>query len=192
MGYNLKAILKEDSKNYQFIYFSRFKRLKCFLYSNPISDQYYIWKYIFVLRHCELALYKYKINKNSLIIKYFRICQLLYWKYKLRKLSYVTQFQIPPGVIDSGLTIWHWGPIIINQKARIGKNVVLNPGVVIGHKDVNGCAPIIGNNVFIGAGSKIIGAIHIGDNVVIGQNVVIVKDIPDNAIIVSQKPRIIQ
>ena len=124
MGYNLKAILKEDSKNYQFIYFSRFKRLKCFLYSNPISDQYYIWKYIFVLRHCELVLYK--INKNSLIIKYFRICQLLYWKYKLRKLSYVTQFQIPPGVIDSGLTIWHWGPIIINQKARIGKNVVLN------------------------------------------------------------------
>lgn len=63
--------------------------------------------------------------------------------------------------------------------------------VVIGHKNPGEGAPKIGNNVFIGAGSKIIGNIHIGNNVIIGQNVVITNDIPDNTTVVSQKPRIL-
>lgn len=48
-----------------------------------------------------------------------------------------------------------------------------------------GGAAIIGNNVFIGAGTKIIGAVKIGDNVTIGQNCVITKDIPNNSIVVN-------
>ena len=44
---------------------------------------------------------------------------------------------------------------------------------------------MIGNNVFIGSGSKIIGAIKIGNNVNIGQNCVVVKDIPNNQTVVT-------
>jgi serine O-acetyltransferase len=115
----------------------------------------------------------------------------LFWNHFLRKYSYKTHFQIPPFVVQSGLTIWHWGPIIINAKTRIGKNCTLNPMVVIGHKHENGGAPVIGDNVFIGAGSKLIGSIHIGNNVTIGQNVVVVKDIPDGSVVVSSAPRIL-
>ena len=50
----------------------------------------------------------------------------------------------------------------------------------------------IGNNVFIGAGTKIIGCVKIGNNVIIGQNCVITKDIPDNTTIVCGENRVIK
>ncbi len=49
----------------------------------------------------------------------------------------------------------------------------------------------IGDNVFIGAGAKILSGVTIGNNVKIGANAVVVEDIPDNATVVLQKPRII-
>ena len=66
--------------------------------------------------------------------------------------------------------------------------------VTIGVKDFannNLCGPEIGDNVFIGAGVKIIGNIKIGNNVKIGANCVVFQDIPDNATVVLDKPRII-
>lgn len=54
-----------------------------------------------------------------------------------------------------------------------------------------GGAPTIGNQVFIGAGAKIIGKIKIGNNVKIGAGCIIVTDIPDNTTVVMNKPRII-
>lgn len=54
-----------------------------------------------------------------------------------------------------------------------------------------GC-PIIGDNVYIGAGAKIIGKVKIGNNVRIGANAVIVKDIPDNCVVINSDIRIIQ
>ena len=116
--------------------------------------------------------------------KYLKTFRLLYWLRKLRKYSYITGFQIPPNVCGKGLTIWHWGSIIINPAAKIGDNCTLYPGVLIGQKYRGGGAAVIGNNVFIGAGTKIIGNITIGNNVTIGQNCVITKDIPDNSVVV--------
>lgn len=58
-------------------------------------------------------------------------------------------------------------------------------------KEENGGAPTIKNNVFIGAGAKIIGNITIGNNVKIGAGCIVVTDIPDNAVVVMHKPRII-
>lgn len=52
-------------------------------------------------------------------------------------------------------------------------------------------APVIGNNVLIGAGAKIIGNVKIGNNVRIGANRCVATDIPDNATIVMEKPRVI-
>lgn len=53
-------------------------------------------------------------------------------------------------------------------------------------------APIIGDNVYVGAGAKIIGKIRIGNNVRIGANCIVVEDIPDNCTVVMAKSRIIQ
>jgi len=86
---------------------------------------------------------------------------------------------------SSSRTAWG-GVIIINPATRIGENRTLYSGVLIGHKSAKeGKAAIIGNNVFIGTGTKIIGDVHIGDNVTIGQNCVITKDIPSNSIVVQ-------
>ena len=58
--------------------------------------------------------------------------------------------------------------------------------MLIGHKKPGDGAAIIGDNVFIGAGTKIIGPVRIGNNVIIGQNCVITKDVPDNSVVVSE------
>lgn len=78
--------------------------------------------------------------------------------------------------------------IIISRKCKIGKNVTVLHQVTIGTKitTIKACsfndtiAPTIGDNVYIGAGAKIIGNIHVGNNVLIGANAVITKNIPDN------------
>lgn len=79
--------------------------------------------------------------------------------------------------------------IIISHNAIIGKNATIFHQVTIG-EGKNG-APIIGDNVLIGAGAKIIGNIKIGNNVRIGAGCVVSCDIPDNCTVVLEKPRII-
>ena len=112
---------------------------------------------------------------------------------RLRRLSYKTGFQIPPNTCGKGLTIWHWGAIVINPKTHIGENCTLYPGVLIGHKTPEeGKSATIGNNVFIAAGTKIIGDVTIGDNVTIGVNTVIVKDVPSNVVIAGNPYKIIR
>ncbi len=74
--------------------------------------------------------------------------------------------------------------IVIHDDAVIGDNVRLLQQVTIGRNRFSEIdkikPPTIGNNVFIGAGAKLIGPIHIGDNCIIGANVVVTKDLPDN------------
>ena len=79
--------------------------------------------------------------------------------------------------------------VFISQGAVIGNNSVIFHQVTIGSntiKDSKGFgAPVIGDNVYIGAGAKIIGRVHIGDNVRIGANVVVTMDIPSNCTVVG-------
>lgn len=182
----LNEFLIADSKNYK-SQLGYYQSMKNNLLCDPISDQQYIWKYIVALRHVEWCLNGKGIWRH-LIMR-------LYWLRKLRKLSYITGFQIPPNTCGKGLTIWHWGAIIINQAVRIGDNCTLYPGVLLGHKSPeDGRCPIIGNNAFIGSGTKIIGDVKIGNNVTIGQNCVITHNVPDNTIIVvnNKENRILQ
>lgn len=79
--------------------------------------------------------------------------------------------------------------IIISHNAKIGRNATIFHQVTIG--EGNNGAPSIGNNVFIGAGAKIIGGITIGDNVKIGANCVVCEDIPDNSTVVLGKSRVL-
>ena len=79
--------------------------------------------------------------------------------------------------------------IFISHNAQIGKNVVIFHQVTIG--EGKGGAPVIGDNVLIGPGAKIVGKVKVGDNVKIGANVVVVQDIPSNSTVVMNKPRVI-
>ena len=126
----LKDFLDADAINYKSQNRSWIMKIKCNVFSNPISEQKYIWLYIKALRHVEY----YQNNSGRVIFKVF----MLWWLRKLRKYSHITGFQIPPNVCGKGLTIWHWGPIIINPAAKIGENCTLYPGVLIGHKNIMG------------------------------------------------------
>ena len=89
---------------------------------------------------------------------------------------------------------WIYG-IFISQGARVGSNCTIFHQVTIGSNTLpnsrGGGYPTIGDNVYIGAGAKIIGGVKIGNNVRIGANCVVVTDVPDNATVVLPKPRII-
>lgn len=124
---------------------------------------------------------KIQFGKNK-IIKIFR-------KQKLKRLSKKTHIQIIANTkIGKGFYIGHWGRIIINPRAIIGNNVNIATGVVVGQINTGkkkGC-PIIGNEVWIGANSVIVGNIKIGNNVLIAPNAYVNFDVPDNAIVIRQ------
>lgn len=86
--------------------------------------------------------------------------------------------------------------IFISGNAEIGNNVVIFHHVTIGSNTLNNTrnpgSPKIGNNVYIGAGAKIIGGIVIGDNCRIGANAVVYQDMPANSLAVQASTRIIQ
>lgn len=113
------------------------------------------------------------------------------YKLKLRTLSrifanitrWITGIEIHPGAkIGKRVVIDHGMGVVIGETAEIGDDVLMYHGVTLGGKSLKEGKrhPTVGNNVIIGAGAKLIGAINIGDNVKIGANAVITKDVPEN------------
>ncbi len=90
---------------------------------------------------------------------------------------------------DKGFVIMHPVGVVINSKVKGGCNITIESGVVIG--DEKGQAPVMGNNIFVGAGAKIIGGISIGNNVKVGANAVVVKNVPNNVTVVGIPAKII-
>lgn len=95
--------------------------------------------------------------------------------------------------IGRRLTIEHSGAIVIHGNAVIGDDCVVRQGVTIGNRHLSDPfgAPVIGNRVNIGAGAKLLGRIRIGDDVQIGANAVVLKDIPAGCIAVGVPAKII-
>jgi serine O-acetyltransferase len=86
--------------------------------------------------------------------------------------------------------------IFISHGAKIGAKCVIFHQVTIGSNAIQGHprygSPEIGDACYIGTGAKIIGNVKLGNNVRVGANCVVVKDVPDNCVVVAQSPRIIQ
>lgn len=128
-----------------------------------------IWKYERLLRRCE-----YIRNCSKLPSPYYNP-MYLYYKWKLNRLGVLLGFSISENCFEEGLRIAHYGPIIVNPNARIGKNCTIHAGVNIGSSARDDGCPVIGDNVYIGPGAKIFGHIHICNNTVIGANAVVNK-----------------
>jgi serine O-acetyltransferase len=100
----------------------------------------------------------------------------------------LTGIEIHPGAkIGKRFFIDHGMGVVIGETAEIGDNVTLYHGVTLGGTSLNKGKrhPTLGNNVVVGAGAKILGAIKIGDNSRIGANAVVVKDVPPNSVVVG-------
>lgn len=77
----------------------------------------------------------------------------------------------------------------LNAKS-IGKNLKIKHNVTIGNN--HGFLPVIGDNVMIGCGACVLGDVTIGNNVKIGANCVVVKSVPDNAVVVGNPAYIVK
>jgi len=112
---------------------------------------------------------------------YYRIggyATFIHFLYRKKPSLYLSTSQI-----GSGLYIQHGDASIIAAKS-IGKNCWINQGVTVGYTK-SGKTPFIGDRVTINAGAKVLGGIRIGNDVVIGANAVVVKDVPDNCTVVG-------
>ena len=138
----------------------------------PFIDS--IWIY-------ERTLRKYEYHKNA-----GNKLRELWYSFLLRRRGERLGFSISGNCFKFGLRINHYGMLIVNKHARIGKWCDINQGVNIGANgliDEDGVVhlrtPIVGDYCYIGIGAKIFGECKIGNNVRIGANAVITKDIQD-------------
>lgn len=95
--------------------------------------------------------------------------------------------------IGPGARIFHGVGLVIGPRAIVGRNVILYHGVTIGAPDHRKATtlPHLGDDVFVGAGAKILGPIDIGDGVRIGANAVVLRDVPAGAVAVGVPARIL-
>lgn len=89
-----------------------------------------------------------------------------------------------------GFVLVHADGVVINRLVRGGANVYLEHQVTIGAD--RGLSPVLGNDIFVGAGAKIIGPVTIGDGARIGANAVVVKDVPPYATVVGVPARVVR
>ena len=88
-----------------------------------------------------------------------------------------------------GFVLIHSNGIVINSKVRGGENIKLEHEVTIGEE--KGQSPILGDDVFAGAGAKIIGDVTVGSGAKIGANAVVLEDVPAGATVVGVPGRAI-
>jgi len=124
------------------------------------EDSFLIWKYLYFLRREEAA--------SNKLTQYF-------WRRRKNDLGAKLGIIIYAGTCGKGLRIWHYGSTIIGGDARIGENCTFHGQACIGNDGSSVAAPMIGNNVDIGVGAKIIGDVTIADDVKIGAGAVVTR-----------------
>lgn len=121
---------------------------------------------------------KAQIEKNPLLKKVYK---RIFWYLKDRNhIDLYVETNIGPG-----LYFCHPYCITINPSAVLGKNINIHKGVTIGQENRGRRegAPVIGDNVWIGVNATIVGAIHVGSDVLIAPNSYVNCDIPDHSIV---------
>lgn len=136
-----------------------------------------------------------------MLIHYYRIANWLYKHHVpflpkfIWRLQYLLFNSSVPASCEIGKgTKFGYGGIAVVLHARtvIGKNCMIGQDVTIGGKSGWYEVPVIGDNVHISAGARILGPVRIGNNVIIGANAVVVKDVPDNCIVAGIPAKIIK
>lgn len=139
-----------------------------------------IWRFEILLRQAE-----YYCNCMPGILKKIGS----FYKRRLYRLGLKCGgFSIPVNCFGPGLSIAHYGSIVVNNTAKVGKNCRIHEGVTIGATGRNGQAATIGNNCFLATGAKVIGDVHLGNDIAVGANAVVTKSFVENGITVGGVP----
>ena len=140
----------------------------------------YILDFEYLLRKVEFL-----TNCKSII---FRRLRLAINRLRLRKKQLRLGFTIPINVFGPGLSIAHYGTIVVSQDATVGNNCRLHAGVNIGASAGQAGAPCIGDNVYIGPGAILYGDIVIASNISIGANATVNKSFVKNNVVIAGTP----
>jgi serine O-acetyltransferase len=139
-----------------------------------------IWTFQKRMRKLEF----YNNCKNKGLFKLY----VFYLKYRFKKISIKLGFSIPINVFGPGLSIVHYGTIVINSRTKVGSNCRMHACVNIGASGGKKEAPQIGDNVYIAPGAKIYGDITIANNIAIGANAVVNKSFNEEHIALGGIP----
>lgn len=136
------------------------------------------FRYTFLMRTA-----KYLKSRGTLLLPLYALSRFL-----LNHYQYKYGISIPYNTdIGPGLYIGHFGGIIVNAEAKIGRNCNINQEVTVGatYGGKYPGTPVIMNNVYLGPGSKIIGGITLGSHAAVGANCVVTKPVPDHGVVVG-------
>ena len=136
-----------------------------------------------------------------MLIHWYRLAHWLYNFHVplLPKLIYYFQYilfnsSVPASCRIGKGTKFAYGGIatVIHARAEIGENCVIGQCCTIGGRSKHYEVPKIGDNVYIGAGAKILGPVVIGKNSIIGAGAIVLNDVPDNCVVVGCPAKIIK
>jgi serine O-acetyltransferase len=147
---------------------------KLIIYPNQVL------KFQRLLRKCEY----HKNNRKSL---YHLLLFAIYYR-NFHQLSAKLGFSIPLNVFGPGLSIVHYGTIVVSPNAKVGANCRIHPSTCIGASGGKPEAPTIGDNVYIGPGAKIYGGIELANNIAIGANAAVNKSFLEEGILIAGVP----
>jgi serine O-acetyltransferase len=156
-------------------------------FSKPELASYSTWQRIkYIRQHIQyLALFYYRLSHACKVDMLKRIFSSQYQKYSLR-----SGIEISNPNLGGGVIMPHWGRIVLNAK-HIGENLYVFHSVTVGNDYTSG-KPEIGDNVFIGTNSVILGDIKIGNNVLVGACSFVNSDIPSNSLVAGNPAKIIR
>jgi serine O-acetyltransferase len=116
----------------------------------------------------------------------------VYWL-AYRFLETLTGISIPKSVeIGPGLRIYHFGNIFLHRNVKIGRNCTLRQGVTLGNRHDGGPAPILEDDVELGAYAQVLGGVRIGRGAKIGAMSVVLSDVPPGATAVGVPARVVE
>ena len=191
-----------------FIYLTCWRFILHWFYYKNAEDKNVVSKDL--IRNANLFIRRISLD-NKDVISFFEFCFLLTFYKMARNIFYarvasrhrlyskILGLLAPPqplldisstAPIGGGLIVQHGYGTIIAPKS-IGKNCWVNQGVTIGYTNDTDC-PTIGDNVTVYAGAKVLGDVHVGNNVIVAANAVVVKDVPDNCVVGGVPAKIIK
>lgn len=146
-------------------------------FPTPFYDE--VWRFEISLRKAEYAV---NCRKGMVYLPYRLFRKLIFHLNSVR-----CGFSIPLNVFGKGLSIAHYGTMVVNSNAKIGNYCRIQECTTIGSSGSD-VAPQIGDYVFIGSGARIIGEVSIADGIAIGANAVVVKSFEEPWISIAGVP----
>lgn len=147
-----------------------------------------LWTGLLSPRFAPILIYRlsyfFGLSKFKFFSKIFTLFNLVFFGIEISPRCYIGRGLYLPHT--SGTVIGAW---------EIGENATIFQGVTLGAKEADfsykiELRPVLGDNVIVGAGAKILGGIHIGDNAKVGANAVVTKDVPENSMAVGVPAKI--